>query len=132
MTRTRLRCTVGRRDRPTQRINQPSRAPASPIAAAQAMVAIVGSTLGGTVVSASEKPPSPVNESSPTNISAPMPEASSPGSATRVNMAPPIPAASMIRKAPRIGEPSRVLTAAKLPADAITVRANGGVSFFAR
>ncbi len=47
-------------------------------------------------------------------------------------MTPLIPAASMIRKAPSSGEPSRVLIAAKLPADARTVAAIGGASFFAR
>ena len=61
-----------------------------------------------------------------------MPEASSPGSATRLSVIPPMPAASMIRKAPSTGEPSRVLIAAKLPAEAMMVRAIGGASFFAR
>ena len=61
-----------------------------------------------------------------------MPEASSPGSATRLSVRPPTPAASMIRNAPRMGEPSSVLIAAKLPADAMIVTAIGGASFFAR
>ena len=43
-----------------------------------------------------------------------------------------MPAASMIRKAPSSGEPSRVLIAAKLPADAMIVSAIGGASFFTR
>ncbi len=43
-----------------------------------------------------------------------------------------MPAASMMRKAPSSGEPSSVLTAAKLPADAIIVAAIGGASRFAR
>ena len=99
---------------------------------AQPIVAMVGSTWGGTVVSASEKSPRPVKESRPTKISAPMPDASRPGNATRLSVAPPIPAASMIRNAPRMGEPSSVLMAAKLPADAMMVRAIGGASFFTR
>jgi predicted methyltransferase len=84
------------------------------------------------VVNASEKSPRPVKESKPTKTSAPMPDASRPGNATRLSVAPPIPAASMIRNAPRMGEPSSVLTAAKLPADAMMVRAIGGASFFTR
>ena len=93
---------------------------------------MVGATEGGTDVSDSENVPSPVQLSRPTNTSAPMPEASSPGRATRLRVAPPIPATSMIRKAPRMGDPSRVLIAAKLPADAITVWAIGGASFLTR
>ena len=58
-----------------------------------------------------------------------MPEASRPGRATRLSVAPAIPAASMMRNAPSRGEPSRVLTAAKLPAEAMTVRAIGVASF---
>ena len=38
----------------------------------------------------------------------------------------------MIRKAPSSGDPSSVLTAAKLPAEAMMVSAIGGASFFAR
>jgi hypothetical protein len=92
----------------------------------------VGWTPGGTVVSASEKVPSPVQAFIPTKTSAPMPEASRPGSATRLRAAPAMPAASMMRKAPSSGEPSSVLTAAKLPADAMIVTAIGGASLFAR
>ena len=61
-----------------------------------------------------------------------MPEASRPGSATRLRVAPAMPAASMIRKAPSSGEPSSVLMAAKLPADAMIVTAIGGASRLAR
>ena len=103
-----------------------------PMTAAQTSVATVGVVSGGTVVSESEKVPSPVHASSPTNTSAPMPEASRPGRATRLSVVPATPAASMIRKAPSTGEPSRVLIAAKLPAEARIVTAIGGASFFAR
>jgi hypothetical protein len=96
------------------------------------MVATVGSTAGGTDVRASEKSPRPVQLFRPMKTSAPMPEARSPGSATRLSIAPPTPAASMIKKAPRTGDPNSVLIAAKLPADAMIVRAIGGASFFTR
>ena len=132
VTSTRFRCTTGRSDSPIQRITHPSRAPATPITTAQAIVATVGSTAGGTEVSASENVPRPVQLSRPTKTRAPTPEASSPGRATRLSVAPPMPAASMIRKAPSRGEPSSVLIAAKLPAEAITVTAIGGASFFSR
>ena len=42
-----------------------------------------------------------------------MPAASRPGTSTKPSNGPPNPDASMRRKAPAIGEPSRVLTAAK-------------------
>ena len=132
VTNTRFRCTTGRSDSPIQRIPQPSNAPAAPMARAQAMVATVGSAAGGTVVRASEKSPRPVQLFRPTKTSAPTPEASSPGSATRLSVAPAMPAASMIRNAPSRGDPSNVLMAAKLPADAMIVRAIGGASFFTR
>jgi hypothetical protein len=103
-----------------------------PTGTAHSRDASVGVTAGGTVVSAREKVPSPVQRSIPTNTRAPMPEARRPGRATRLSVAPAMPAASMMRKAPRRGEPSNVLTAAKLPADAMTVTAIGGASFFAR
>ena len=61
-----------------------------------------------------------------------MPEASKPGSVTKLSVIPPIPATSMIRKAPSTGEPSSVLMAAKLPADAMIICAVGGASFLAR
>ena len=43
-----------------------------------------------------------------------------------------MPAASMIRNAPSSGEPSSVLMAAKLPAEAMMVSAIGGASFLIR
>ena len=43
-----------------------------------------------------------------------------------------MPAASMMRNAPSRGEPRRVLIAAKLPAEAMTVTAIGGTSFLIR
>ena len=92
----------------------------------------MGSTPGGTVVSASEKVPRPVQLSRPRKTSAPMPDASRPGSATRLRVAPAMPAASMMRKAPSSGEPSSVLMAAKLPADAMIVTAIGVTSFLTR
>ena len=101
-----------------------------PTTSAQASVATVGSTSGGTTVSASEKVPKPVQASSPTKISDPIPDASRPGRATRLSVTPLTPAASMIRNAPSSGEPSSVLIAAKLPADAMMVTAIGGASFF--
>ena len=79
VTGTRLRCTSGRTDRPIQRTAQPSRAPRRPTGTAQSRVARVGSTPGGTVVSASEKVPRPVQLSRPRKTRAPMPEASRPG-----------------------------------------------------
>ena len=96
------------------------------------MVATFGVTAGGTEVIAREKDPSPVQLSRPMKTRAPMPEASRPGSATRLSVTPPMPAASMIRKAPSSGEPSRVLIAAKLPAEAMMVSAMGGASFLTR
>ena len=65
---------------------------------------------------ASENVPSPVRLSRPTKMSAPTPEASSPGSSTRPIMGPPSPDASISKNAPVMGDPSRVLMAAKLPA----------------
>ena len=65
---------------------------------------------------ASENVPSPVRLSRPTKMSAPTPEASSPGSSTRPIVGPPSPDASISRNAPVMGDPSRVLMAAKLPA----------------
>ena len=132
VTSTRLRWTTGRSDRPTHRITQPRQAAAMPRGTAQASVATVGVTSGGTVVSAREKSPRPVQLSSPTNTIAPTPAASRPGRTTRLSLAPAIPAASMIRNAPSRGEPSSVLIAAKLPADAMMVTAIGGASFLSR
>ena len=101
------------------------------MASAQTRVANVGGTAGGTDVSASEKLPRPVQLSRPTKTNAPIPEASRPGSATRLSVIPLTPATSMIKNAPSTGEPSSVLIAAKLPADVI-ISAIGGASFFAR
>ena len=78
--------------------------------------------------SASENVPSPVQWPRPMKISEPMPAASSPGSITSSSAAPPIPDASISRNAPIIGEPSSVLIAAKLPADATTTFALSGAS----
>ena len=49
-------------------------------------------------------------------MSAPTPEASSPGTSTRPIIGPPSPDASISKNAPVIGDPSSVLMAAKLPA----------------
>src|SRR6185312_15449933 len=132
VTSTRFRCTTGRSASAHHRINQPNSAPTAPMTTAQANDATVGGTAGGTTGSASEKLPNPVQPSKPTNTSAPTPEANSPGRAIRLSVIPPTPAASMIRKAPSTGDPSRVLMAAKLPADAMIVSAIGGASFFTR
>ena len=70
--------------------------------------------------------------SRPTKMSVPMPAARSPGTRTRPSSGPPRPAASISRKAPRMGDPNRVLMAAKLPAEAITMAAVGGASRLAR
>ena len=61
-----------------------------------------------------------------------MPAASRPGTSTKPSNGPPSPDASIRRKAPAIGEPRRVLTAAKLPAAATTVIVCCGASGLAR
>src|SRR5829696_2930682 len=132
VTSTRLRCTSGRSHSPADRINQPNSAPATPMTTAHPSEPNVGGTAGGRSGNASEKVPRPLHLSRPTNTSAPMPEASRPGSATRLRVMPPIPATSMIRNAPSTGDPSSVLIAAKLPADAMIVMAIGGASFFTK
>jgi hypothetical protein len=81
---------------------------------------------------ANEKVPNPVRESNPTKISVPTPAANSPGTSTSPRTGPPTPAASIRRKAPRMGDPNRVLMAAKLPAEAMTMAAVGGASLAAR
>ena len=81
---------------------------------------------------ASENVPSPVQSSRPMKINDPTPAASSPGSSTRPSVGPPSPEASISRNAPSSGEPSSVLTAAKLPAAARTRRACCGASRLAR
>ena len=75
-----------------------------------------------------ENVPNPVNEFKPTKINEPIPAASSPGTRTSPRIGPPMPATSINRKAPRMGEPKRVLIAAKLPAEVITIAAVGGAS----
>jgi hypothetical protein len=65
-------------------------------------------------------------------ISEPTPEASRPGSSTRPSVGPPSPDASISKNAPTRGEPSKVLIAAKLPAEATTARARSGTSRRAR
>ena len=70
----------------------------------------------------------PVRASRPTKMSAPTPEASRPGSSTTPSMGPPRPEASISRNAPAMGEPRRVLIAAKLPAAATTAVAWAGMS----
>ena len=99
VTSTRFTCTSGRNESPIQRITHPSSAPKPPMATAQAMVATVGSTAGGTEVRANESLPSPVHASSPTNTRAPMPEASN-QEGHQAERQPPYAAASMIRNAP--------------------------------
>ena len=64
--------------------------------------------------------------SRPRKISAPMPAESSPGTSTTPSIGPPSPAASSSRNAPSSGDPNSALTAAKLPAVAITMLACGG------
>ena len=129
VTTTRFAWTSGRTESPTQRIAHPMRAPAAPIGSAQRSVAMVGATSGGTEVRARENVPRPVQLSRPMKTRAPIPEARSPGRATRVSVAPAMPAASMMRNAPSRGEPNNVLIAAKLPAEAMIVTAIGGASF---
>ena len=70
--------------------------------------------------------------SRPRKISDPTPAASSPGTSTTPSIGPPSPAASSSRNAPRSGDPNSVLTAAKLPAVAITAVACAGASRAAR
>ena len=64
--------------------------------------------------------PSPSGRRGPRNTSDPMPAASRPGRSTTPIIGPASPATSMRRKAPRSGEPSSVLMAAKLPAAPMT------------
>ena len=54
------------------------------------------------------------------------------GTSTTPSIGPPIPPASIKRNAPTIGEPSSVLIAAKLPAEAITTVAVAGASRLTR
>src|SRR6202034_192783 len=108
---------LGERDRPP-----------GPTTSAQPSSARSGAPRWGSWGSASENVPSPVQWPKPMKISDPMPAASSPGSITSSSAAPPIPDTSISRNAPIIGEPSSVLIAAKLPADATTTFALSGAS----
>ncbi len=114
------------------RIAVPPTAATSPKTSAQANIEPVGCWNGGSPGMASEKVPNPLNESSPTKMRVPTPAASNPGTRTRPSIGPPRPVASSRMNAPRMGEPNRVLMAAKLPAAAMTVAAVGGASRRAR
>ena len=70
---------------------------------------------------ASDTAPCPVHASNPIKVSAPVPAARRPGTKTNPRMGPPRPDASISKKAPLRGEPSTVLSAAKLPAVATTL-----------
>ena len=126
------RSTWGRRNSPSHRIPEPSGAAMIPMASAHRNSAPVGDPTWGRPGIASENVPSPVRWSRPRKISEPTPAASSPGTSTSSSMAPPSPEASISRNAPSRGEPSSVLTAAKLPAAATTVAVLGGASFLTR
>ena len=65
-------------------------------------------------------------------ISDPTPAATRPGTSTSPSVGPPSPEASISRNAPSRGDPSSVLTAAKLPAAATTAVAWSGTSRLAR
>ncbi len=94
---------------------------ASPMTSAQPSSAASGRVKCGSPATDSEKSPRPDHSPRPRKISAPMPDASRPGSRISSSVAPPNPTTSIIRKAPVIGEPSSELIAAKLPAAPITV-----------
>ncbi len=104
----------------------------SPIAIAHPNSATVGVPTLGRSGMVSEKLPSPVQLSSPTKMSDPMPAATRPGTSTSPIVGPARPEASMSRNAPSSGDPSRVLMALKLPAAAMTVAVCGGASRAAR
>ena len=87
---------------------------------------------GGRSGTASEKVPQPVRLFSPMKTSEPIPAASRPGRSTTPIIGPARPATSISRKAPMMGDPSRVLMAAKLPAAPITTVAWAGASFLTR
>src|SRR5579875_3677402 len=99
---------------------------------AQPNSARLGRPKCGTSGMARENEPRPLQASRPVKISEPTPEASRPGSSTRPSACPPSPDASISRNAPVSGDPSSVLMAAKLPADATTVRTRSGASRRAR
>ena len=110
------------------RMPVPSRDATRPKTMAQQNRAPVRWWKGGSPGMANENVPNPVSEFSPTKMSVPTPAANNPGTRTSSRSGPPIPAASISKKAPRIGEPKRVLMAAKLPAEAMTMAAAGGAS----
>ena len=89
---------------------------------------MLGEPTAGRSGIARENVPKPVSESRPMKISAPTPEASSPGRSTAVASAPPTLDASSSRNAPASGVPSRVLIAAKLPVALISAPAGRGRS----
>ena len=124
--------TTGCRARASSRMAVPSTAATRPKTMAHRNMAPVGWLNGGRPGMASEKLPNPVSESRPMKMRVPMPAASSPGTSTRPRSGPPSPDASIRRKAATMGEPSRALMAAKLPAEAITTAAVGGASFLTR
>ena len=107
----------------------PITAAAGPITSAQPNWARSGCEYAGRFGMARENVPNPVQASSPTKISAPMPAASRPGSRATSSMAPPRPATSISRNAAGSGEPNRVAMAAKLPAEPTTASVCAGISF---
>ena len=110
----------------------PTTAAATPMTSAQPNWARSGWANGGTSGNDREKVPSPVQESRPMKISDPTPAATRPGTSTSPSVGPPSPEASISRNAPSRGDPSSVLTAAKLPAAATTAVAWSGTSRLAR
>ncbi len=109
-------------------MSEPTTAAASPIPIAQSISPRVGVSNEGTPGIARLMVPKPVQRPTPTNTREPMPAASRPGARTTPISGPPMPMISSMRKAPTRGEPSSVLTAAKLPAAAITMVAWAGAS----
>ena len=129
---SRLRRTIDWRASPATRMALPRNVHTTAMAIAHKNRTPVGWVKTGSPGIDRENVPSPVRSLSPTKIRVPIPAASSPGTSTSPSMAPPIPEASIKRNAPTRGDPSRVLTAAKLPAAAIIVAACGGASLAAR
>ena len=132
MRRTIRRSTTGCRARASSRMPVPSTEATRPKAMAQRNIAPVGWLKWGSPGMDREKLPNPVSESRPMKMRVPIPAANRPGTRTRPRTGPPSPDASINKKAPTMGEPSRALMAAKLPAEAITRAAVGGASFLAR
>ena len=112
--------TCGRMRSASNWMPRPRNGATRPNAMDQANIAPVGLPNLGRPGMASERVPKPVRESRPMKTSVPMPADSSPGTSTTPSMGPPRPEASSSRNAPRSGEPSSELMAAKLPAPAIT------------